>query len=90
MSMLNAIALRRRVPGTLFPFLRAAAAPRRGFAVSPSGLGAADGPADIDVEGYIVGNMTRYSGDDSFLSGPTPRTLKVALARGTRVACGGV
>jgi formate C-acetyltransferase len=33
-------------------------------------------PGDCDVQGYIETHHTVYNGDESFLSGPTPRTVK--------------
>ena len=33
-------------------------------------------PGDCDVKTFVEGNVTRYTGDESFLCGPTARTLK--------------
>ena len=33
-------------------------------------------PGDCDVQGYIQSHYTPYYGDESFLSEPTPRTVK--------------
>ena len=48
----------------------------------------------IDVRGYIVKHYTPYTGDDSFLAGPTARTLqlleKVKKLMADEFAAGGV
>lgn len=33
-------------------------------------------PGDCDVKNFVLSNYTPYEGDDSFLAGPTPRTLR--------------
>jgi formate C-acetyltransferase len=41
-------------------------------------------PGDCDVKTFIADNVSPHHGDESFLAGPTPRTLK-ALARFTEL-----